>query len=85
MYDTFPQLNGYRVTNRWSGLVAMTMDSLPQTGLINKNVAFSLGYNGTGIAMSSLLGRYAIDLLQGEKPDLALVQRQKPEDIPFSR
>ncbi|PQZ25426.1 NAD(P)/FAD-dependent oxidoreductase [Ochrobactrum vermis] len=83
MYDTFPQLNGYRVTNRWSGLVAMTMDSLPQTGLINKDVAFSLGYNGTGIAMSSLLGRYAIDLLQGEKPDLALMQRQKPEGIPF--
>ncbi|KAB2657984.1 FAD-binding oxidoreductase [Brucella tritici] len=83
MSDIFPQLKDYGIVNRWSGLVAMTMDSLPQIGLIDKNIGFSLGYNGTGIAMSSLLGRYAIDLLQGEKPDLALMRRQKPVDIPF--
>ncbi|WP_343315388.1 FAD-binding oxidoreductase [Brucella sp. BE17] len=83
MFDIFPQLIGYRIAHRWSGLVAMTIDSLPQIGLIDNNIGFSLGYNGTGIAMSSLLGRYAVDLLQGEKPDLALIQRQKPEDIPF--
>ncbi|GHC68050.1 NAD(P)/FAD-dependent oxidoreductase [Limoniibacter endophyticus] len=83
MRDIFPQLKEYRVASRWSGLVAMTMDSLPQIGLIEKNIAFSLGYNGAGIAMSSLLGRYAIDILQGKQPDLALMQRQKPENIPF--
>ncbi len=83
MFDIFPQLKAYRIANRWSGLVAMTMDSLPQIGLLDKNIGFSLGYNGTGIAMSSLLGRYAIDLLRDEKPDLALMRRQKPIDIPF--
>ncbi|MEL4375905.1 FAD-binding oxidoreductase [Brucella cytisi] len=83
MFEIFPQLKDCRIANQWSGLVAMTMNSLPQIGLIDKNIGFSLGYNGTGIAMSSLLGRYAIDLLQGQKPDLALMQRQKPGDIPF--
>ncbi|WP_449415457.1 NAD(P)/FAD-dependent oxidoreductase [Ochrobactrum teleogrylli] len=83
MFEIFPQLKDCRIANQWSGLVAMTMNGLPQIGLIDKDIGFSLGYNGTGIAMSSLLGRYVIDLLQDQKPDLALMRRQKPEDIPF--
>ncbi len=83
MRHAFPQLASRRITHRWSGLVAMTLDSLPQIGLIDPRLAFSLGYNGTGIAMSSLLGRYAVDLLHGQRPDLALMMRSKPQPIPF--
>jgi gamma-glutamylputrescine oxidase len=59
------------------------MDSLPQIGLLNPRTAFSLGYNGTGIAMATLLGRHALDLVLGEEPDLALMRRKRPENIPF--
>jgi glycine/D-amino acid oxidase-like deaminating enzyme len=83
MKQIFPQLAGNAVTHRWSGLVAMTLDSLPQIGLINERTAFSLGYNGTGIAMSSLLGRHALDLLMGGTPDLALLRRERPQSIPL--
>jgi gamma-glutamylputrescine oxidase len=83
MKQIFPQLAGKAVTHRWSGLVAMTLDSLPQIGLINPRTAFSLGYNGTGIAMSSLLGRHALDLVMGGNPDLALMRRARPQNIPF--
>ena len=79
----FPQLADVAVTHRWSGLVAMTMDSLPQIGLADENIAFALGYNGAGIAMSSLLGRCALDILLGERIDLGLMRRKRPEPIPF--
>ena len=79
----FPQIADRRITHRWSGLVAMTLDSLPQIGLLDERTAFSLGYNGAGIAISGLLGRHAVDLLLGEKPDLALMRREKPLTIPF--
>lgn len=83
MRQIFPQLGEHAVSHRWSGLVAMTMDSLPQIGLIGPRCAFSLGYNGTGIAMSTLLGRQAADLVMGESPDLALMYRAAPRAIPF--
>ncbi|HMO28009.1 FAD-binding oxidoreductase [Enterovirga sp.] len=83
MKDIFPQLAGKTVTHRWSGLVAMTMDSLPQIGLADSRTAFSVGYNGTGIAMASLLGRHVLDLVLGEETDLGLMRRARPEAIPF--
>ncbi|CAH1663749.1 FAD-binding oxidoreductase [Hyphomicrobiales bacterium] len=83
MKGLFPQLSDVAITHRWSGLVAMTMDSLPQIGLANERTAFSVGYNGTGIAMASLLGRHALDLVIGEEPDLCLMRRKRPEAIPF--
>lgn len=83
MKAIFPQIASVEVTHRWSGLVAMTMDSLPQIGLANARTAFSLGYNGTGIAMASLLGRHATDLVLGEAIDLSLMRRARPQSIPF--
>ena len=83
MKQIFPQLADKTITHRWSGLVAMSMDSLPQIGLINRHTAFSVGYNGTGIAMSSMLGRHALDLVLGHTPDLGLMRRDRPEAIPL--
>ncbi len=83
MKEIFPQLADKAVTHRWSGLVAMTMDSLPQIGLIAPRMAFSVGYNGAGIAMASLLGRHALDLVMGEAPELGPMRRARPEAIPF--
>jgi glycine/D-amino acid oxidase-like deaminating enzyme len=80
---TFPQLEAISITHRWSGLVAMTLDSLPQMGLLDKNTAYSIGYNGTGIAMATLFGRHVMDLVLGEEVDLPLMRRDRPLDIPF--
>ena len=83
MKAIFPQLRDAAVTHHWSGLVAMTMDSLPQIGLADERTAFALGYNGTGIAMASFLGRCVVDLAFGDRIDLGLMRRTRPETIPF--
>jgi glycine/D-amino acid oxidase-like deaminating enzyme len=83
MKRIFPQLAAKAVTHRWSGLVAMTLDSLPQIGRLDSRTAYSVGYNGAGIAMASLLGRHALDLVMDDEPDLALMRRKEPQSIPF--
>ncbi|TPL23513.1 FAD-binding oxidoreductase [Mesorhizobium sp. B2-4-9] len=81
--EMLPQLAGTAITHRWSGLVAMTMDSLPQIGMLDERTGFALGYNGAGIAMSGLMGRRAVDLMLGDRPELGLMQRNEPQSIPF--
>src|SRR5262249_14900288 len=60
---------------RWSGLVAMTLDLLPHMGELEDRVFFAAGYNGTGIAMSSFLGRQLATLARGERLQLGLIGR----------
>lgn len=83
MVQIFPQLAGTRITHRWSGLVAMTLDSLPQVGRLDGRSTFAMGYNGTGVAMASLMGSRAADLLLGDKPELALLETSGPKTVPF--
>jgi glycine/D-amino acid oxidase-like deaminating enzyme len=56
----------------------MTMDQLPHVGELENGIFFAAGYNGTGVAMSSLLGRQLAALSRGEAPDLGVIGRPLP-------
>jgi glycine/D-amino acid oxidase-like deaminating enzyme len=75
MAAAFPQLDGVTIDYQWSGLVAMTMDQLPHVGELEDGVFFAAGYNGTGVAMASLMGRYLAMLTRGETPELGVIGR----------
>ncbi len=83
MVRQFPVLEGVAVTHRWSGLVAMTLDSLPHVGRLDDRVVYSVGYNGTGVALSSGIGRHVAALVAGESPDLGLLTATSLQRIPF--
>jgi glycine/D-amino acid oxidase-like deaminating enzyme len=83
MVGIFPELADARITHRWSGLVGMTLDSVPQVGRLDDRVSYALGYNGAGVAMASLMGRYLARIVRGESADLALLYREKPGTVPF--
>ncbi len=83
MRRQFPQLADVAVTHRWSGLVAMTMDSLPHLGRIDDRVTFALGYNGSGVALASMIGRHAAAMVQGRTPDAGLLTAQALRPVPF--
>ncbi|WP_371348015.1 NAD(P)/FAD-dependent oxidoreductase [Ancylobacter sp. IITR112] len=83
MRRQFPALAGVKVTHRWSGLVAMTLDSLPHLGRLDDRVVYALGYNGTGVALASGIGRHVAALVAGSQPDLGLLTRQPLASIPF--
>jgi glycine/D-amino acid oxidase-like deaminating enzyme len=83
MTTLFPDLKGLAIEFQWSGLVGMTFNQLPQVGRIDDRTCVSFGYNGVGIAMATLLGRYAGRLMAGESPQLALLDASRQKPVPF--
>jgi gamma-glutamylputrescine oxidase len=83
MVGIFPELADIPLAFKWSGLVAMTLDSVPHVGRLDDRTLYSVGYNGAGVAMSSLMGRYLAALVQGEKVDLGLLDAGRLKTIPF--
>jgi glycine/D-amino acid oxidase-like deaminating enzyme len=77
--DRFPELRDVRVTHRWGGPIAFALDFLPAVGVTGafKNVFYSVGYAGHGIAMASYAGTMLADLLLGrDGPGRALWDRR---------
>lgn len=56
MVDLFPALKNVEVTHSWTGLVAMTRDSVPHIARLEDGVYVAGGYNGSGVAMAPYLG-----------------------------
>jgi glycine/D-amino acid oxidase-like deaminating enzyme len=83
MTGIFPELADVPLSFKWSGLVGMTLDSVPHIGRLNDQTLFSMGYNGAGVAMSSLMGRYLAAFVRGEKPDVGLLDASRLRVIPF--
>jgi gamma-glutamylputrescine oxidase len=83
MIGLFPQLSETPVAYRWSGLVAMTLDSVPHVGRLDDRLLFAMGYNGAGVAMSSLMGRYLAAFVRGERPDVGLLDAGRLRRVPF--
>lgn len=83
MVGIFPDLADVPLAYRWSGLVGMTLDSVPHIGRLDDRTLVSMGYNGAGVAMSSLMGRYLAAFVRGEAPDVALLDVSRMKAIPF--
>jgi glycine/D-amino acid oxidase-like deaminating enzyme len=83
MIRQFPELRDGEVTHRWSGLVAMTLDSIPHAGRLDDRVSYALGYNGTGVAMSSFIGKHLASIVTGGRPDLGLLTSRALRSVPL--
>ena len=83
MLAQFPELADVKVTHRWSGLVGMTLDSIPHVGRLDDRVSYAVGYNGTGVAMSTLMGKYLAEIVSGNKPDIGLLASERLKKVPF--
>ncbi|WP_027349843.1 NAD(P)/FAD-dependent oxidoreductase [Halotalea alkalilenta] len=83
MRALFPALEGIAVEHRWSGLVAMTLDYLPHVGRIGERVFYSVGYNGSGVALSGYMGKQLAALSAGEPVWLGPLERQTAQEIPL--
>jgi glycine/D-amino acid oxidase-like deaminating enzyme len=86
MIARWPQLRGTRITHSWSGLVAMTTDSLPHMGF-KDGIHYCLGCNGSGIAMMTYLGnRIGRRILDEGRTDSAYADLALPAvPVPFYR
>ncbi|SKA07176.1 Glycine/D-amino acid oxidase [Enhydrobacter aerosaccus] len=83
MIGIFPPLADVPIAYRWSGLVAMTLDSVPHVGRLDDGTLFAMGYNGAGVAMSTLMGRYIAAFARGETPDVGLLDARRLRPVPL--
>jgi gamma-glutamylputrescine oxidase len=83
MVSLFPAVADAGIEHQWSGLVGMTLDYLPHVGQLGDRLLFAMGYNGAGVAMSSLMGRYLAAFVRGETPDVALLNARNLRRVPF--
>jgi len=58
MVNVFPELRDVALTHSWSGNIGYTFDRLPHTG-VTDGMHYAMGYCGSGVVMSSWLGRKA--------------------------
>lgn len=83
MVGIFPPLADVPLAYTWSGLVAMTLDSVPHVGRADDRILFAMGYNGAGVAMSTLMGRYIASFARGETPDVGLLDARRLRRVPL--
>ena len=65
MSTIFPQLADARIDYCWGGLVDLTKDRMPHAGE-HDGLFYSLGHNGHGVQMSTLMGQRMAELMSGK-------------------
>ncbi len=62
----YPALRGVRWEYRWGGQIAVTQDHLPHLHEPAPGLLAGLGYNGRGVAMSTVMGRVLAERILGK-------------------
>jgi hypothetical protein len=70
--ELFPALKNHEIEFCWGGKVAITTDAIPHLHNPIKGIYAGLGFNGRGVAMSTLLGKWLAMAATGSLPNEAL-------------
>jgi glycine/D-amino acid oxidase-like deaminating enzyme len=76
--ERFPEVAKLAVTHRWAGIMGFTSDAMPLIGRLPDmpNVAFAVGFTGSGMSYGPLAARLTADyVLDGIHPGLFHVDR----------
>ena len=83
MAEIFPHLAGIEIHQRWSGMVAVTLDSFPHIGQGDDGLFYAMGYGGRGVALTSLLGRELAGAAAGEELPTGPMSGEGFGPVPF--
>jgi glycine/D-amino acid oxidase-like deaminating enzyme len=83
LQSTFPILGEPRIEFRWAGYVALTTDHVPHLNELAPNLFAGLGYNGRGVAMSTMMGKLLAERVAGARGDEIPLPTTAITPIPF--
>jgi glycine/D-amino acid oxidase-like deaminating enzyme len=69
LQSIFPILGEPRIEFRWAGYVTLTTDHVPHLNELGPNLYAGLGYNGRGVAMSTMIGKLLAERVAGARAD----------------
>ena len=81
----FPLIGDIQYDYSWGGNVALTLDHYPQISVFDNGVISLSGYNGRGVALTTVLGRVVAEFLNGAPPEDLSFPIKQLKTIPFSR
>ena len=77
-----PGLEKYEAWCTWSGHVAITVNRFPHIGFLDKNIIFTQGYSGHGLALTTMVGKMIAEVLESENNDIKLFENFIHRDFP---
>jgi len=83
--QTFPALQGVRITHRWGGPISVTLGLAPMLGTLGaeRRAVYSAGCMGHGVALSHLNGCAIGDLILEQRTELTSMFFVKRDTIPL--
>ena len=81
--EIYPQLGRPEIEFRWCGKVCITLDGVPHVHELAPRVYTGLGYNGRGVAMASLMGKWLAAMVCQNEMDTDTIPITSPQSIPF--
>ena len=82
MVSVFPELSDIKVDYAWSGNVAVSLKKIPQLGRIDKNIFYSQGYSGHGVAPTHMAAKVIADAVDGDHEILDLLSSVQHIQLP---
>jgi glycine/D-amino acid oxidase-like deaminating enzyme len=84
-FETFPQLDGVKFSNKWGGIIATSSRFCMVPGVAyDGRLAWSVGYTGHGVSASRFGARIGIELLGYEPSDILDMQFVTRKTLPWA-
>lgn len=80
---TFPQLEGIDIEYQWTGMAGITINRIPQFGMLSSNVFYVQGYSGHGIATSHIAAQITANAISGSDEEFELMSSFRHMRVPF--
>ncbi|AFU98432.1 NAD(P)/FAD-dependent oxidoreductase [Simiduia agarivorans] len=85
MLKIFPELEGVNVEFAWGGKIGISMNRIPQFGVIDNNIFYAQGYSGHGLAPTHMAGKVLADAIAGERENFDILAKVHHWRLPFGR
>jgi glycine/D-amino acid oxidase-like deaminating enzyme len=81
--EIYPQVGKVEIEYRWCGKVCLTQDHVPHIHELAPGIFTGLGFNGRGVAMGTLMGKWLAAMVMGTEADTETIPVTNPGSIPF--
>lgn len=85
MLKIYPQLADKRIDYEWGGKIGIVIKRVPLLGRVTKNVFYSIGYSGHGVAPTHIAAEVMSDALEGNTQLLEAYESIRHIRIPFGQ
>ena len=82
----YPQLLNHKIEYIWGGLIAITVNRVPDIGMLNDNIYYAHGFSGHGVAFTGIAGKIISEgIVNGKTSELEAFEKIKHKNFPGGR